>query len=32
MAKKVKKPKPVKPTKPITTTLADGEPRPEPRG
>lgn len=29
MAKKVKKPKPVKPT---TTTLADGEPRPEPRG
>jgi len=29
MAKKVKKPKPAKP---VITTLADGEPRPEPRG
>lgn len=32
MAKKIKKTKPVKPTKPVTTTSANGEPRPEPRG
>jgi hypothetical protein len=29
MAKKIKKPKPVKP---VIATLANGEPRPEPRG